>query len=300
MSAPSVSEKVTYVGKKTAKVVVIDREIDPEQYGHGDYKIFVANSIAFNAVNSQTLENMVTVIRKASVSHPIPHRHQLSSTLVPALFKTARDESMIVMNNIFPLCGGTVDMDGCTVMQESLINGVVKLGDLPTPLPIGIFNTKTHTLVGQKKTKEWNAEVAIDFINSLPYDGKFVFLFVSDTTGNMVKCWPIIEEKLPWISCAPDPMHVMNLVLMNEATIEDASNIEDTTATGATVGDDATIDDASNIEDTIGATAGDEATIDDASNIEDTTGATVGDEAIIDDTSNIEDAVQQPFMPIQT
>ncbi|KNC81819.1 hypothetical protein SARC_05872 [Sphaeroforma arctica JP610] len=126
------------------------------------------HGIVLCIVNAPTFLEIVDTIRNAPKTHPFPYRHILPSELVPTLYKMAIKDPIEIIVTL-SLCGGTLAMDGATVMREELINIVGKLGDRDSPLPYASLNNKPYTSLGEKKTEQLYADAVVHVVKRLPY-----------------------------------------------------------------------------------------------------------------------------------
>ena len=174
-------------------------------------KFFYANGLNFGAADCKAgsyFREMITAIQLAPLAYLPPNPIRLAG---PLLLEThAKMEADLAGRDVafelsrkFGVSYSSDGWDSCDNLP--LINSCYMLAN-----DGGVFQRSVDTS-GFTKNGEYCASLMIDDIYSIGCTK--VVLVVTDTCGVMRKCWGIVEDEFPWISCVPCQTHCPSLLI---------------------------------------------------------------------------------------
>jgi hypothetical protein len=162
---------------------------------------FYCNALSANVVESASFKNAITMASGGRFK--MPSSYEVLGPLLNREYEDLQKE-MTRLRTGQAKYGIVLVGDGATnTNREPVLNMLEQQGN------ICIF-VECRNVLGQKKSKEYVAQMFIDHIMKMP-DPRSV---VAVSTDNGVRSsWPIIVEACPWICCIPCGCHVVNLLL---------------------------------------------------------------------------------------
>ena len=180
-------------------------------------KFFYANGINFAAADCSTdsyYREMVRAIQLAPASYVPPNPIALAGPLLPEAHNKMADDIEArdkdgELSRKFGVSYTSDGWDSCDNLP--LINSAYILAN-----DGGVYQRSVDTS-GKSKNAEYCASLMIADIYAIGCTK--VVMVVTDTCAVMRKCWKIVEDEFPWISCAPCQTHCPSLLLTDVAKL---------------------------------------------------------------------------------
>ena len=172
---------------------------------------FYANAIPFSAADCAPgglFRRMVSAIKATPPAYKPPNYKQLGNELLDicheGMWQSIRerdpDGSMALKYGTAYVCDGWDSCDNLSLINSAFISNNDG----------GIFWRSVDTS-GKVKDADYCASLMIKDIYD--FGPTKVVLVITDTCAVMQKCWDIVMQEFPWISCLPCQPHVVSLLL---------------------------------------------------------------------------------------